>query len=249
MSTPIVTFSLFRYTRFGRCFWAFAQMGLVPMQLTPKRIAGLRFGKIMGSGHGNGFSLRPNLTTYALLCAWDDEAAADAFFANHSIFASMCSRADEQWTAYLYTCAAHGSWGGKSPFEVTHAPDPTSPLGVLTRATIRLSKLRDFWRYVPTVSRSMDGMPGRVLSIGVGELPIVQQATFSLWQQTTQMTDYAYKKQAHAVVVRLTRARNWYSEELFARFIPFRYVGAWAGTDFSVLLADSAKREGAKGQP
>ncbi len=239
MPTPIVTVSLFRYSGFRRCFWAFSQMGLLPRQLTSKSVSGLRLGKIMGSGHGNGFSIRPNLNTYALLCTWDDEAAANTFFEQHRLFRQMALRATECFTTYLYTCAAHGAWNGKNPFEITHSPDPTQPIAVLTRATIRPTKLFDFWKYVPTVSRSMEGMPGRVLSIGIGELPIVQQATFSVWQQTAQMTNYAYRKPAHAEVVRLTRERGWYSEELFARFIPFRCIGTWGHINQVLILGDS----------
>jgi len=46
----------------------------------------------------------------------------------------------------------------------------------------------------------------------------VEQATFSIWKNLEKMNYFAYKHAAHAEVVRLTRERNWYSEELFARF-------------------------------
>ena len=72
-------------------------------------------------------------------------------------------------------------------------------------------------------------MEGRIFSIGIGELPIIQQATFSLWQDAKKMMDYAYKSQFHSEVVQKTRALGWYSEELFARFSPYKESGTWEG--------------------
>jgi hypothetical protein len=43
------------------------------------------------------------------------------------------------------------------------------------------------------------------------------------------MIDYAYKMKKHKEVVRLTRKLKWYKEELFARFIPYQFVGQWNG--------------------
>ena len=58
--------------------WAFAQMGLVPPKLKQKK--GLRFFKLMGTGGGNGFSLWPDFSTYALLGVWDNQEIADKVF-------------------------------------------------------------------------------------------------------------------------------------------------------------------------
>jgi heme-degrading monooxygenase HmoA len=44
------------------------------------------------------------------------------------------------------------------------------------------------------------------------------QATFSLWDSGKAMQDFAYKSKYHKEVVQLTRDRNWYKEEMFARF-------------------------------
>jgi hypothetical protein len=51
------------------------------------------------------------------------------------------------------------------------------------------------------------------------------QATFSLWESAESMMDYAYKNPKHAEMVKKTRELGWYSEELFARFQPYKIEG------------------------
>jgi hypothetical protein len=110
------------------------------------------------------------------------------------------------------------------------------PVVVLTRATIRLSKLYYFWKRVGNVSSTLENYDGLALSIGVGEWPLIQQATLSVWKTQTEMMDYAYKNQKHREVVQLTRKLNWYKEELFARFVPYKFEGVWNGKDMENLL-------------
>ena len=55
-------------------------------------------------------------------------------------------------------------------------------------------------------------------AIGLGELPVVRQATFSVWESAQAMQEYAYRDARHREVIKLTRRENWYAEEMFARF-------------------------------
>jgi hypothetical protein len=100
---------------------------------------------------------------------------------------------------------------------------------VLTRAKIRFRKLFSFWSKVGSVSHTLSNYDGLVLSIGIGEWPLIQQATLSLWKTQAEMMNYAYKNEKHKEVVLLTRKLNWYSEELFARFVPYKFNGTWNG--------------------
>jgi len=43
------------------------------------------------------------------------------------------------------------------------------------------------------------------------------------------MKNYAYKSVDHSDVIKLTRERKWYSEELFARFEILKHEGSLNG--------------------
>jgi hypothetical protein len=231
MEKSIVTFTLFNFDTLARRWWAFQQMGLGVRSL-PQKVAGLRFCKLVGSGGGNGFSVKPNWRVYGLMCQWENEKSASDFFEQHDFFKKFANRSHENWTAWLQTTMSHGEWDGQNPFPVVTKFDETLPCAVLTRATIKTKFLWQFWKFVPRTSQSIFAVEGRLFSVGVGELPIVQQATFSLWENATQMMNYAYKSRFHSEVVKKTRELGWYSEELFARFYPYKETGTWQGKKF-----------------
>ncbi len=92
-------------------------------------------------------------------------------------------------------------------------------IAVLTRATIRPRALPDFWRHVPQARARLRAHADDLLfGIGIGELPLIQQCTVSVWRNAEAVNQYAYRESGHREVVKLTRERKWYSEEMFARF-------------------------------
>lgn len=224
----------------GRRRWGLAQMGTAPRRL--RRVPGLRFFQLLGSGAAGGFGLWPNLDRYGLLAVWENAAAAQAFFEG-AFWQEYASRSRETWTAELAPLKAHGLWDGQNPFDYALAPRPLGPsapeppVAVLTRASIRLPKTPRFWRFVEPTSRAVAAAPGCRLAIGLGELPLVRQATFSLWDSAAAMHAYAYRDERHREVIRLTRQENWYAEELFARFA---VLGARGTVDGRDPLADAA---------
>lgn len=223
-----VTFSLFKFDRTATKWWAFVQMGLGVKNLL-KEVEGLKFCKLVGSGGGNGFSIYPNFAVYGLMCVWENEENSEVFFEKNPFFQAYKIKTEEIWTVWLKTTMSHGIWDKAEPFAVSEKFDDTLPVAVLTRATIKLRYLPYFWKFVPRTSRSVFDVEGRIFSIGIGELPIIQQATFSLWQDAKKMMAFAYKSQFHSEVVQKTRALGWYSEELFARFYPYKESGTWDG--------------------
>ncbi|MBF9220428.1 spheroidene monooxygenase [Hymenobacter sp. BT662] len=207
-------------------------MGTSPARLA--QVPGLTFFKLMGSGARNGFGFWPNLDRYGLMAVWADAAAADTFFNQHPLWANYQQRSAELWTVALAPLKAHGLWDGQTPFDYSPGPPPASegaPLAVLTRASIRLRKTPRFWQYVEPTSAALAEAAGVRAAIGLGELPVVRQATFSVWESARAMQEYAYRDVRHREVIKLTRAENWYGEELFARFRVLSSTGTLDGAD------------------
>lgn len=217
-------------------------MGTSPPQL--RRVAGLRFFKLLGSGATNGFGLHPNWDRYGLLATWESAEAAAAFEAG-ALWQQYRRRSQEQWRLELAPLKAHGLWDGQNPWAGALAALPTAPtppppakasgpVAVLTRASIQWLKAPRFWGFAgPGAAplRALAEAPGVRMAIGLGELPVVRQATFSVWESEQAVQDYAYRDHRHREVIQLTRRENWYSEELFARFRVLHHTGTLDGQD------------------
>jgi hypothetical protein len=215
----------------GNRRWGLAQMGTSPRLLN--KVAGLRFHKLMGSGASNGFGFWPNLHRYGFMAVWEDQSAATAFFTEHPLWRSYQDRSAEIWTVQLAPTKAQGLWDGQAAFDYS-SPLPLlaeGPVAVLTRASIRWRKAPRFWRFVEPTSAALAQAVGVRAAIGLGELPVVRQATFSIWESTQAMQHYAYRDVRHREVIQLTRRENWYAEELFARFSVLGSVGTLDGQD------------------
>ena len=230
--TTLTVFSL----KPGNRRWGLAQMGtsLAPL----KRVPGLRFFKLLGSGAANGFGVWPNLDRYGLMAVWEDAAAAEAFFARHPLWATYQQRSAEQWTLQLAPIKAQGLWDGQNPFAATPgapaspvAAEAGAPVAVLTRASIHWRKVPRFWQFVEPTSAGLAQAAGVRAAIGLGELPLVRQATFSVWESAQAMQHYAYRDARHREVIQLTHRENWYAEELFARFRVLSSAGTLDGHD------------------
>lgn len=222
----IVTVVVLKY-RPGGHYRAFANVGR--WMIRPFRAEGLRFQKLLGSGQN--FGLVPDLSTYVFLAVWDTEMQARYFFQTPA-WQFFLEKTDVTGTLWLQPLKAHGLWDGQNPFISDAGAQPAdsrvnAPIAVLTRATIRTRSLLDFWRHVPQVrQRLRDHQADLLFSIGVGEKPVVQQATISVWRDAAAVEQFAYRQSGHKEIVRLTRQRNWYSEELFARFRVLAMEGA-----------------------
>ena len=226
-SAPTATLTLFGYQTAASRVWAFGQMAFARSFLTAQ--SGLRFWKLLGSGRGGGFSLKPDFSRYGLFAVWNSVEAADNFFAESKLMKQFRQQAAEIWTCRLLPTKAHGKWSGDNLFEEFVEPQQNTPVAVLTRASIRLNRLQRFWSQVPATSRELEKANGLIASIGIGEAPFVRQATFSLWESESEMRQFAYQSPIHREVVRRTRTENWYREELFARFVPVAAEGKWNG--------------------
>tara|TARA_B100000768_G_scaffold112828_1_gene104481 strand:- start:1927 stop:2592 length:666 start_codon:yes stop_codon:yes gene_type:complete len=211
----LVTISFFKYKK--NKFWAFTQMSLAFDVLN--KTAGLSFFKLLGTGSGKGFSLYPDFSTYAILCVWEKESFATAFIekSNHSKLISEKAFSREDF--FLNPVKSHGLWDGTNPFSVTKDElNKESKIGIITRATLNKNKLFEFWKSVPQASLAIQNAKGVEWFKGIGEWPFIQQATFSVWDNIDSVKEFAYGNGVHSKIVTKTRKRNWYKEDLFARF-------------------------------
>lgn len=211
----IIIISFFKFNGFFNKLWAFRETGKA--QLLIKKSEKNGFFKIMGSGGKTGFSIMPNWGLYAVMREFETISDAKTFFEKGQVFNRFKQKSVENQTFILKPTSSHGLWDGQNPFwgnnEKNHGK-----IAVITRGRIKLWKLWQFWRFVPPASENIENQEGLLFSIGIGELPLVQQATFSVWESTEKMIEYAYNSKQHTEVIRKTRELGWYREELFARF-------------------------------
>ena len=202
-------------------------MGLARPQM--RRVEGLGFWKLCGSGTGQGFTPIPNTAVYSILATWPDEETARRQTGSAKVFRKYMARASECWTVYLTPVSSRGAWSGVAPFE-PQEDAIRGPVAALTRATIRpLTALR-FWRRVPDISAVIGNDQNVMFKIGIGEVPLMHQITFSIWPDTKTMADFARVDGPHARAIRAVRDGNWFSEELYARFNVLGETGTWHGT-------------------
>ena len=234
----ITTLTLFRFPSLKSKLWAFGQMQFAHFFIA--KSSGLIFYKLMGSGRDIGFSLFPDWGVYALLGVWENEQAANDFFNHSSIYKHYQEMSFEQWTIFMKPIKTKGLWSGGNPFTPSLELDANNPLiAVITRATIKTNKLLKFWRFVPISQRPIQrGCTGLIYTKGVGEVPIVQMATFSVWENLDSLEKYAYNSLEHRQAIKKTHQIDWYKEEMFTRFQPFKTLGTWEGKD---LLAPYLK--------
>jgi heme-degrading monooxygenase HmoA len=228
VSVPLVTLHLWGVPR--RAVPA-ALLRMAVERSGVRRLPGVRFAKLLGTGSGRTFTVRDaDPRRWALLTVWDDDAAAAAFDGSGPA-RRWRALADEEWSVRLRPLAARGRWSRQEPFG---RPEPhrwAGPVAAVTRARLAPRQALPFWRAVPPVSADLHAGPGLTFALGIGEAPIGLQGTFSVWTSAAALNGFAYDRPAHAAVVRRTAEEGWYAEELFARFAVLSSEGTVAGRD------------------
>ncbi|ASB50184.1 hypothetical protein [Alkalitalea saponilacus] len=228
-SKCFVVMSFFHY-RLRNRFWGMMQMNFMKSRL--ENIKHLSFFKLLGTGGGFGFSIKPDFATYALLTVWDDKVAAKNFESSSEIMNDFRYRTKEIYSIFMIPVQSRGSWSGANPFHPSEIKIGHKPLVVITRASIRVKRLLKFWLHVSSVTKSQKKAEGLLFTKGIGELPLIEQATISIWKSLNDMQKFAYHKSgAHAKVVEMAHEFKVFSEDLFARFLILETKGSWRGAD------------------
>lgn len=229
--------------RYKKRFIPFAIMAMAIHRFPLWLNKNISFYKLMGSGKNGTFDKEPDWQQWAVLTVQRSTfniQDSEAFNLNSSNFIKeilggfiakwfsffKC----ETYTLLLDPIESHGLWDGKKAFGVLPAKtEYEGPIAVLTRATIRLGKLKYFWQNVAPVAAGMLTAKGFMFSAGVGEIPWIKQATFSVWNSKEDMKAFAYGMKAHKEVIQKTRKENWYSEDMFTRFRIIKTIGSIRG--------------------
>jgi len=236
----ITTITFFRFSNYSAKLWALTMMQFAHKDL--HQVSGQSFYKLMGSGKGNGFNPWPDWSVYSLLQVWEKEEDAKRFFAQSALMHKYHVYAAEACTVYMKNIAVKGRWSGNIPFQPDNNLDHTNDcIAVITRATIKWHKLWHFWKYVPASYKKLHENPGLIYTKGIGEVPVVQMATFSLWKNASALKAFAYQSKEHRGAIQRTRTLGWYKEELFARFQPYLSAGTWGGMLFLPELSGQSE--------
>ena len=94
---------------------------------------------------------------------------------------------------------------------------------------MRASTFLRFWRRVPDISAAIGQDPNVIFKIGIGEVPLLHQITFSIWPDAASMAHFARGDGPHGRAIQAVRAEGWFSEELYARFRILDDWGTWGG--------------------
>lgn len=203
------------------------------------------FTKLLGTSSAETFAPKDaNWHRWAVLNVWPTfDTAAHA--QDSPAFAKWQGIAERTARLWLRPISVKGSWGGSNPFTTWGDTSASSsrwagPTVALTRARIRPNKWLEFWRSSPPVARELRHSPGLIAAMGIGEAPLGLQGTLSVWQTNKSLTEFVQRGFAHLDAIESARVRNWYSEDLFARFALVAASGRIGITELSSLHLPSS---------
>ena len=205
----LITLHVWRVPR-RRLGGALRRMATEPRRL--RRLPGVRFVKLLGTGTGTGFGPGDvDLTRWAAVVVWDGEA-------DPRVGRSWAKIADGYAQVDLTPLTSRGTWSGQEPFGTPGGGRTDGMVLALTRARLRPARAARFWRAIPPVAAELAAAPGLLARFGIGEAPVGWQGTVSVWRGAADLNAFAYRQPEHRAVIARTPGDRWYAEELFARF-------------------------------
>lgn len=193
-----------------------AILNMATNKLLLKRVPGIKFIKLLGTGKGESFTPKDaDQLRWGILVTINESNLHD--LENSFVVKIWRKISSNQYKVILKPIASHGLWSKQDPF-IVEKFDWSGKVAAVTRARIVWRKNLQFWKAVPPVTESLHQSEGLINAIGIGEAPIGLQGTFSIWESAAALRDFAYKGRAHVAAIAATESNKWYSEELFARF-------------------------------
>ena len=124
-------------------------------------------------------------------------------------------------TLQLQPFQTAGLWDKQNPFQpaLKEAPKATQAVAIITRASLRWSRLQAFWKSVPAASKAIASAQGIQFYKGIGEWPWIQQATVSIWDNLEAVKQFAYQGSHAKIIKKKTCQQKWYAEDMFSRFV------------------------------
>jgi hypothetical protein len=192
------------------------------------RAPGLRYGVVTTTAPLGGHYLpRPGLGRVGLIAMWESEPALDDFLADHALARAL----EDGWRVRLQPTHVFGSWPRLDdlvPRKLAMSDD--EPAAVITLGRLRLSQTLRFLRSSAAAEALAVRQPALRFSTGLARPPAIV-ATFSLWQSTAAMRDYASgtTEPDHRAASLAHARRPFHHESTFMRFRPYSTEGSWPG--------------------
>ena len=193
---------------------------LVASQVTRRRLRSrpdVSFAKVLGTASAAFLPTALTPRRWAALTSWRHAPAPlVTWFDRHAV---------ERASLSLRPLSSRGGWDGPDPFAPTGdatsdvlCDDDDTPVLVLTRSTLRLSRAARFYRAIPPIAAELREATGCRIAFGIGEAPVRRQGTVSLWTSSGAMAAFAHAAPHHRAAIQATPREGWYAEELFTRF-------------------------------
>ena len=195
---------------------AFALLHMALDRGSLRRIKGVQFAKMLGTGKGETFTPRDADANQWGALVVIDSANLQALD-NSNLIKRWRAHSLSEIRYLLDPISSHGLWAKKNPFAYSSVQTDGEVVAI-TRARIKWFQNFRFWRAVPPVTASLHSSAGLITTVGIGEAPVGLQGTFSRWKTGADLRNFAYKGAAHQGAIAATERYNWYAEELFARF-------------------------------
>ena len=164
-------------------FWRIRKMGLpiailnmATNKMMLKRIPGISFIKLLGTGKGETFTPKDaDQFRWGILVTIKQD---DLDRLEQSQVLKIWRKISlNEYRIMLKPISSHGYWSGEQPFEVEKF-EWNGKIAAITRARIVWRKNFQFWRAVPPVTLSLNQSPGLLSAIGIGEAQSVCKEPF-----------------------------------------------------------------------